>query len=129
MSAGGYEATHEAATEPGMFLFAGSYSGNIDPEIPGYSIANEAALRGTALYVAYGNGELGPLDNGQASAYDPSGDGERGCAAKSAAFVKRLAALKIPVTVYAYGAGTHNAPCWQRDFERSFPLILKALGA
>jgi len=41
MSAGGYEAMHEAATEPGMFLFAGSYSGNIDPEIPGYSIAND----------------------------------------------------------------------------------------
>jgi hypothetical protein len=32
------------------------------------------------------------------------------------------------VTVYAYGNGTHNGPYMQRDFDRSFPLILKALG-
>jgi S-formylglutathione hydrolase FrmB len=68
-----------------------------------------------------------PLDHGQQSADDPDGSGERWCAARSAAFIERLAALKIPVTVYAYGNGTHNAPYWQRDFERSFPLILKAL--
>lgn len=38
----------------------------------------------------------------------------------------RLAVLAV--TVYAYGNGTHNAPYWQRDFERSVPLILNALG-
>jgi len=31
------------------------------------------------------------------------------------------------VTVYAY-AGTHYHPYWERDLQRSFPLILKALG-
>ena len=36
--------------------------------------------------------------------------------------------LKIPVTEYAYGNGTHNLPYFQRAFDRSFPLILKALG-
>ena len=36
--------------------------------------------------------------------------------------------LKIPVTVYAYGNGTHNLPYFQRAFDRSFPLILKTLG-
>jgi S-formylglutathione hydrolase FrmB len=128
MSAGGYEAIHEASTAPGTFRFAGSYSGNLDTRIRGYSIANEANLRGTALYVAYGNGELGPLDHGQPSAYDEDGSGERWCADMSAAFVERLNELKIPVTVDAYGNGTHNAPYWQRDFERSFPLILTALG-
>jgi diacylglycerol O-acyltransferase / trehalose O-mycolyltransferase len=46
----------------------------------------------------------------------------------SAAFVKRLAELQIPVTVYAYGNGTHYWPYFQRDLHRSFPLILKALG-
>jgi diacylglycerol O-acyltransferase / trehalose O-mycolyltransferase len=87
-----------------------------------------AALRGTALYVAYGNGEVGPLDHGQAPFYDPGGDGEKRAAAVGADFVARLAALKIPVTVYAYGNGTHFEPYFQRDLHRSFPLILKALG-
>lgn len=32
------------------------------------------------------------------------------------------------MTVYAYGNGTHNGPYMQRDFDRSFPLILEALG-
>ena len=53
---------------------------------------------------------------------------ERECAAESAAFVQRLAELKIPVTVYAYGNGTHSGPYIERDLHRSFPLILKALG-
>jgi S-formylglutathione hydrolase FrmB len=43
-------------------------------------------------------------------------------------FVARLAKLNIPVTVYAYGNGTHNGPYIQRDFDRSLPLILKTLG-
>jgi S-formylglutathione hydrolase FrmB len=37
-------------------------------------------------------------------------------------------ALKIPVTVDAYGARTHDPKYFRREFERSFPLILKALG-
>jgi hypothetical protein len=45
-----------------------------------------------------------------------------------ALFMDRLADLKIPVSVYAYGNGTHEGPYMQRDFDRSFPLILKALG-
>jgi poly(3-hydroxybutyrate) depolymerase len=128
ISAGGWEAMHEAATAPGTFRFAASYSGNLDRSIPGYSIADEANLRRTALYVAYGNGMKGPLDLPGATDWDPGGSGERWCGAKSAEFVERLAALKIPVTVYAYGNGTHSPPYWQGDFERSFPLILKALG-
>ena len=40
-----------------------------------------------------------------------------------------MARLSHPnvVTVYDYGNGTHNGPYMQRDFDRSFPLILKAL--
>jgi S-formylglutathione hydrolase FrmB len=110
-----------AAANPGMFLFAGSYSGS-------YFAGDWTALKGTALFVAYGNGELGPLDDGHVSPYDETGGTERACAVGSAEFVMRLAELMIPVTVYDYGNGTHNAPYWQRDFERSFPLILKALG-
>jgi diacylglycerol O-acyltransferase/trehalose O-mycolyltransferase len=125
MSFGGAEAMQEAERVPGMFLFAGAYSGALDQFDVLY---NAEALKGTALYFAYGNGQLGPLDNGQVSSFDPTGGAERACAASSAALVARLSALNIPVTVYAYGNGTHDPKYWQRDFERSFPLILAALG-
>ena len=153
-SAGGYGAMEYAERQPGMFRFAGSYSGPLDVFGPGadylwwgspYSMwgdhvtnidiwtahdptTNAAALKGTALYVAYGNGVIGPLDNGNVSPFDPDGASEREIGIESALFVDRLAELKIPVTVYAYGNGTHNGPYMQRDFDRSFPLILKALG-
>ena len=149
ISMGGYGAMEYAARRPGMFLFAGSYSGPLDPvggpAFGGVAGApynrwgdpvaqadvwkahdptnNAAALKGTALYVAYGNGEIGPLDSGS---YDPAGVTEREIAAESAAFVKRLGQLKIPVTVHAY-AGTHYDPYWERELHLSFPLILKAL--
>jgi S-formylglutathione hydrolase FrmB len=149
ISMGGYGAMEYAARRPGMFLFAGSYSGPLHPlsarfsgvtgvpyELWGDPVAqadvwkahdpdvNAAALKGTTLYVAYGNGQVGPLDSGS---YDPTGQTEQEIAAESAAFVARLGELNIQVTVYAY-AGTHYHPYWERDFERSLPLILKALG-
>ena len=152
-SAGSYGAMEYAEHQPGMFRFAGSYSGPLDVFGPGADhlwwgspdnlwgdhvtnvdvwkahdpTTNAAALEGTALYVAYGNGVVGPLDNGQVSPFDPDGATEREIGIESALFVDRLAELKIPVTVYAYGNGTHNGPYMQRDFDRSFPLILKAL--
>lgn len=43
-------------------------------------------------------------------------------------FLHQLAELKIPVTVDAYGNGTHDWPFWQRDLHRSRPLMLNALG-
>lgn len=153
-SAGGYGAMAYAELQPGLFRFAGSYSGPLDVFGPGadhewwgspYKLwgdhvtnvdvwkahdptSNAAALKGTKLYVAYGNGVVGPLDNGKVSPFDPDGSSEREIGIESALFVDRLAELRIPVTVYAYGNGTHNGPYMQRDFDRSFPLILKALG-
>ena len=156
LSMGGYGAMEYAARKPGMFLAAASYSGPLDmlgrssfweqggwpSAIWGDPIAQAdvwkahdptdkaAALKGTALYVAYGNGKIGPLDNGSPSPLDldPDGSGEREIATESAAFVHQLGALHIPVTVDAYGAGTHNWPYWQRDLHRSLPFLLKALG-
>ena len=151
VSAGAYGAIEYASRQPGMFLFAGSYSGyphpvddpaawGAPPDRWGDSVAqadvwkahepylNAAPLTGTALYVAYGNGQVGPLDGGKASLFDPTGLGELRSETESAAFVKRLAELNIPVTVYAYGAGTHRTPYFERDLHESFPLILKALG-
>jgi S-formylglutathione hydrolase FrmB len=58
-----------------------------------------------------------------------AGSGEASCASASAAFVQALGALKIPVTVYTYGNGTHSVPYWQRDLERPLPLILKAVAS
>ena len=154
VSMGGYGAIEYAARQPGMFLFAGSFSGPLDPvggrtfvggtgltnDIWGDPLAqadvwkahdptvNAAGLNGTALYVAYGNGQVGPLDNGHVSGGDPTGSTEAEIALESASFVNRLAELKIPVTVDAYGNGTHSQPYFERDLHNAFPLILKALG-
>jgi diacylglycerol O-acyltransferase/trehalose O-mycolyltransferase len=151
-SAGGYGAMEYAARQPGLFLFAGSYSGGGLHEYVGPRSGpepydkwgdpvdqaaiwkahdpylNAAALKGTALFVSYGNGEPGALDDYAISPWDPTGEAERYCATQSAAFVERLHELKIPVTVYAYGNGTHGAAYFSRDLEQSLPLILKALG-
>jgi diacylglycerol O-acyltransferase / trehalose O-mycolyltransferase len=150
VSAGGYGAMEYATRQPRMFRFAGSYSGTSHPtgerwgpepnDKWGDRVAqaavwqahdpylNAAALQGTALFVSYGNGEPGALDGYVPSGWDPTGDVERMVAAESAAFVKRLHDLNVPVTVYAYGNGTHNVAYFQRAFNRSVPLILKALG-
>jgi S-formylglutathione hydrolase FrmB len=147
-SMGGYGAMEYAARHPGMFLAAASYSGSLDP-LGGYTTndpwpsalwgdpvaqvdvwkahdptTNATALKDTALYVAYGNGQPGPLDASGTSA-DPT---EAWIATMSETFVNQLAALKIPVTVDAYGPGTHTDPYMQRDLERSLPFLLKALG-
>ena len=154
LSMGGYGAIEYAERQPGMFLAAASFSGVLDTvgghadtavasfggtwptDLWGDGVAqagiwkahnptdNAAALKGTALYVAYGNGQPGPLD---ASGASPD-QLETWIAPMNDAFVHRLAALKIPVTVDAYGAGTHTWPYWQRDLHRSLPFLLKALG-
>jgi S-formylglutathione hydrolase FrmB len=152
-SAGGYGAMEYAARQPGLFLFAGSYSGGgLHPFIGPTSgpephdkwgdpvdqadiwqahdpYLNAAALEGTALFVAYGNGEPGALDDYAVSPWDPDGSAERYCAADSAAFVAHLEDLKIPVTVFAYGNGTHGAAYFSRDLQQSLPLILGAVAA
>jgi diacylglycerol O-acyltransferase / trehalose O-mycolyltransferase len=152
VSAGGYGAIEYAARQPGLFRFAASYSGVSDPlgsvafwnpphDVWGDPVAqvdiwkahdpflNAAALKGTGLYIAYGNGKVGPLDylNENGTPWDPGGAVEHECGRQSAALVHRLKELKIPVTADAYGNGTHSNPYIWRDLERSLPLILKAL--
>jgi len=149
LSMGGYGAMEYAARQPGMFLAAASYSGVLDTlghlrqsslpwpnDIWGDPVAqadvwkahnptdNAATLKGTALYVAYGNGQPGPLDASGA----PTDQLEAWIATDNETFVHQLAALKIPVTVDAYGNGTHDWPYWERDLHRSLPFLLKALG-
>ena len=156
LSMGGYGAMEYAERQPGMFLAAASFSGAVDPlggwptigtlaplglpawptDLWGDPAAqpdvwkahdptdNAAALKGTALYVAYGNGQPGSLDASGTSA-DVL---EQWVAPQNVTFVHQLAALNIPATVDAYGAGTHTWPYWQRDLHLSLPLLLKALG-
>jgi diacylglycerol O-acyltransferase / trehalose O-mycolyltransferase / mycolyltransferase Ag85 len=154
LSMGGYGAIEYAERQPGMFVAAASFSGVLDTvgghadtavasfggtwptDLWGDSVAqadiwnahnptaNAAALKGTALYVAYGTGQPGPLDASGTSA-NPL---EQWVAPQNQTFVQKLKTLKIPVTVDAYGAGTHTWPYWQRDLHRSLPLLLKALG-
>ena len=146
LSMGGLGAMDYAARNPGMFLAAASYSGvlqTIDSDFDWKNdaiwgdkvvqadiwaahepLALAAGLKGIPLYVSYGNGETGPLDTGPAN----PGDAEAWIAKRNEAFVARLGELDIPVTVDAYGPGTHSWPYWERALHRSLPMLLAALG-
>ena len=150
MSMGGYGAMGYASRHAGMFQFAASFSGPLNPSggdtfasmtgIPSQAWGNATsqrdiwtahdptvqaeALRGTTLFVAAGNGEVGPLDSGGGEM--PYVEKEIGI--ETTAFVQRLAELKIPVTAELYGAGTHAFAYTERDLQQAFPLLLKALG-
>ena len=149
LSMGGYGAMEYAARRPGMFVFAASFSGALDPlgaamfDLPGQLWGDPTAqadvwkahdptdiaatLQGTALYVAFGNGKPGPLEVGVTPPPGACSD-EAFVAAQSDTFLRALTALKIPVTVDAYGPGCHGWVYWQRDLHRSLPFLLKALG-
>lgn len=79
-------------------------------------------LRGTELFVAFGDGRPGPLDRPGADVARASTI-ERRIHAQNVAFVGRLRQLGIPARVDAYGAGTHDWPYWQRELHRAFPLL------
>jgi diacylglycerol O-acyltransferase/trehalose O-mycolyltransferase len=129
-----------------MFKAAASFSGAVDPIGGELDIGDEnlwgdpvaqadvwrahdpvnlaKALKGTVLYVAYGDGGQGPLDPSPVS----SDDLEPWIADQNRTFVARLHKLGIPVIVDAYGPGAHDWPYWERALHRSLPLLLKALG-
>nr|WP_165555908.1 alpha/beta hydrolase family protein [Kribbella pittospori] len=87
-----------------------------------YDVAE--GLRGTALFVAGGNGQPG--------AFDPASAGPDGVEQfvhrQTADFVRRIIDLRIPATIDLYGLGTHTWPYWQRELHRSWPLLTTALG-
>lgn len=84
-----------------------------------------ARLRGTRLFVSSGNGEPGPFDR--------SGQLEDRVEAtvyrEGRAFAERLRGQHIPVTTDFYGPGMHDWPYWERELERSLPVLMEALGA
>ncbi|QFZ24442.1 esterase family protein [Saccharothrix syringae] len=156
LSAGGTGALNYAAKHPGLFRAAASYSGllstqfigvpqfiyttvlreGLDPFgpwgrealVPQVWSANNPkslaeALRGTQLYVSFGNGFKGPLDTSWLT-LDPF---ETIVGTTAPDFVARVRQLGIPITVNAYGGGTHTWKYWQRELHASWPMLVSAL--
>jgi diacylglycerol O-acyltransferase / trehalose O-mycolyltransferase len=151
LSMGGLGAMDYAARHRGLFAAAASYSGLLHPLADTRSMLGlfsayapdpraiwgdpdaqrstwaahdpaelAARLRGTRLFVSSGNGRPGPLD-------DPGTDHDTTEATvnrESRAFVARLRRLGIPARTDFYGPGTHGWPYWERELERSLPILL-----
>ena len=149
LSMGGYGAMLYAAHHPGFFRAVASYSGVLDLKVNPDDFSDPAAitrwgdpvaqaanwadhdpikliakLTGIPLYIAYGNGQPGPLDSSGAA---PDGI-EEWIGQGSDLFVAALKDAAISATVDAYGPGTHDWPYWQRDLHESLPMLLQALG-
>jgi S-formylglutathione hydrolase FrmB len=91
-----------------------------------YQLASR--LRGTALFVAFGDGRPGPLDRPDAVAAG-AGQLEARIHALNVSFLERLRTLGVPARVHAYGPGSHDWPYWQRELHQALPLLLHALQA
>jgi diacylglycerol O-acyltransferase / trehalose O-mycolyltransferase len=151
LSMGGLGAMSYAARHPGMFAAAASFSGLLHPLadrrlilglVSSYASDSQALwgdpdaqrqtwaahdptalagrLRGTRLFVSSGDGRPGPLDR---SRRDRDGV-EASVYRESRAFAARLRGLDIPATIDFYGRGTHVWPYWERELQRSLPLLL-----
>lgn len=80
-------------------------------------------LRGVDLFVATGNGQLGPYDKGP----DPFGQlVELGAWEMNMQFLAALNHSGVPVTTWLYGAGTHTWPYWRADLARFLPYAMAA---
>lgn len=84
-------------------------------------------FRGTKLYISCArNGVKGPLDPKTAQAADPA---EAFCWYTTKPLAGKLKKLKIPVTTHFYAKGTHSWPYFRYELKRSWPLLMKSLGA
>ena len=156
LSMGGIGAFGYPARNPGMFRAAASYSGLVhtrkdaaglmdlvrqfgeDPlAVWGdpvrqrriwaahnpYDLA--ARLRGIPLYLSCGTGQPGPLDQ---PGTDPDGV-EEFIHAENQEFTDRARRLGLRLDADLYGPGTHTWPYWERSLHRSFPMLMRAIGA
>ena len=87
-----------------------------------------SGLRGTALFVGFGDGRPGPFDGPDAAGTSQSMLEAR-LHAQNERFAARLRALRIPARVDDYGPGIHDWPYWQRELHRAWPTLLRSLGA
>jgi S-formylglutathione hydrolase FrmB len=151
LSMGGLGAMSYAARHRGMFAAAASYSGLLhplvdarymlglfsaetsdplaiwgDPEADRQTWAAHdptelaARLHGIRLFVSSGNGRPGPLDRRGAANDRVEATVDR----ESQAFAARLKRLDVPAKTDFYGPGTHAWPYWERELERSLPVLL-----
>jgi S-formylglutathione hydrolase FrmB len=146
ISMGGGGAMKYAAAYPGTFGYAGSFSGEIYPELPeaqafqtpnckfGDPAIEEVVwrdndptnlagnLRGVRLFVRSGDGTPGPLD----SPTDPFGQVrlvvEYGAGLMARAFLSATGRLGIPVDAEIY-PGSHSQPYWQREMPEFFAWL------
>ncbi|MFC0037523.1 alpha/beta hydrolase [Actinomadura rayongensis] len=90
-------------------------------------VSQAANLRGTKLYVSVAkNGLPGPLDPPTAQFADPA---EAFCYYTTKPFLDRLKELNIPVKTHLYERGTHSWVYWQDELDRSWPAMMRAIGA
>jgi S-formylglutathione hydrolase FrmB len=156
LSMGGFGAMSYAARHPGLFLFAGSYSGAVDivNNAPVAAvIALEAPADGGRPGDQFGDRVLNegvwrahnPWDlaarlrgtvltlhtgNGQPGRYDtnagPLDPIEEQVREMNLSFHRRLVDLGIPHRWDDYGGGTHSWPYWQRDLREDLPSMMAA---
>ena len=149
LSMGGYGAMLYAAHRPTYFTAAASYSGVLDLKVNPDDFSDPAAvtrwgdpvaeaanwddhdpiklvsqLKDLPLYIAYGDGDPGPLD---ASGTEQDGL-EQWIGQGGDLFVAALRDAGGQPTVDAYGPGTHSWPYWERDLHSSLPMLLHSLG-
>ena len=150
LSLGGYGAMRYAGRHPELFRAVSSYSGVLDlavpPDVPAevQVLADQArqlaeaadwedpnpvtlvpSLKGLAVYISYGNGTPGPLDDADTE-FDVL---EEWVSQGDDNFVAALAKEGVPAVVSAYGAGSHSWPYWDRELCASLPLLLAAVEA
>jgi diacylglycerol O-acyltransferase / trehalose O-mycolyltransferase len=155
LSMGGFGAMSYAARHPGLFSWAGSFSGAVDivNYLPVAAVINlEAPFDGGLPGDQFGDRTLAeanwrahnPWDlaaklrgmnlvidtgNGQPGPLDPAGRSfdpiENGVEQMSVSFHQRLLSLGIPHTWDDYGPGTHSWPYWQRDLTEALPSMMK----
>ncbi|SDJ09020.1 S-formylglutathione hydrolase FrmB [Frankineae bacterium MT45] len=158
LSSGGFGAMALPALHPGEYGAAASYSGLIDTSslataeiLEGSSFVSlhnpypmwgdfiwqnsvwtardpaalVSKLKGVPLFISAGNGNAGPLDPAGKFTLDVL---EPTVLGTSQTFVQKAKAAGDTVTTDFYGNGTHAWPYWNREFNRSWPMLAAGLG-
>jgi S-formylglutathione hydrolase FrmB len=91
--------------------------------------AQAAHLRGVALFLASGNGQVGPYDNPADLSWAATGATEASIWSENQAFAQALSSAGVAHTDYFYGNGTHSWPYWIADLKVFLPWLTTHLPA
>jgi diacylglycerol O-acyltransferase / trehalose O-mycolyltransferase len=146
ISMGGGGAFKYAAAYPGTFGYAGSFSGELYPELPealafqtpnckfGDPATEEVIwrdndptilagnLRGVRLFVRSGDGSPGPLDSPSDPFEQIRLSTEYGAGLMAKAFIRAAGEARLPVDAEIY-PGSHSSPYWQREMPGFFAWL------